>query len=406
MEPPSSSASRATRYDVAIIGAGPVGLALAIALARQGLHTLVVDRRPPLDHDAHVRPQLLVARAGDLAHLRLLGLELDDPCLVSWLASRCEIDLASGRSIRGDVSSSRPALAVPAELGELTAQPPLALIPIGRLQQTLLARARALAVDVRYGCEVVRLRRHARAVSLRCADGGDAQATLAIIVTGAARPLLATIVRGALVSGLPAQHLVGAVFADPGDRGERAHWVRAEVPVPGLAEPARCTLLQTSADAGAGTALLVETRVPGQPTDAECRRGFAAAARALGLAGAPYRVAPAAFTTAATAVPRRCVVGDGRAPVLIAGDAAQTGHVFTGQTCFVNLALALQLAAQLSGARAALQAGDAHAAAIGRALAAYERRSARGAELLARGSRRHYRAHAAGGWALAGVARA
>ena len=38
---------RSTSSDVIIIGAGPIGLAIAIELARAGFETLVVDKRPP-----------------------------------------------------------------------------------------------------------------------------------------------------------------------------------------------------------------------------------------------------------------------------------------------------------------------------------------------------------------------
>ena len=63
-------------FDVAIIGAGPVGLALAIELARQELAVLVIDRRPPPELDPRLRPQLLVAREGDLANLDHLGVDM------------------------------------------------------------------------------------------------------------------------------------------------------------------------------------------------------------------------------------------------------------------------------------------------------------------------------------------
>ena len=49
--PPPINAFGNQEFDVAIIGAGPVGLALAIETARSGLTTLVVDRRPPLTED-------------------------------------------------------------------------------------------------------------------------------------------------------------------------------------------------------------------------------------------------------------------------------------------------------------------------------------------------------------------
>src|SRR5262249_45182384 len=77
--------------DLAIVGAGPVGLALAIELSRLELTTLVVDRRPPPAEDA-LRPQMLVARAGDLAHLARLGVDLD---VVSMLTARCQTDAVS-----------------------------------------------------------------------------------------------------------------------------------------------------------------------------------------------------------------------------------------------------------------------------------------------------------------------
>ena len=102
-------------------------------------------------------------------------------------------------------------------------------------------------------------------------------------------------------------------------------------------------MLQTSTDAGAGTALLVDPQLGADATPAQLHRCFDAAAVTTGLAGAPYVTKPQVFSTVATHVPTRTKIGDGRAPLVIAGDAAQTGHVFTGQTCFVNLALALGL---------------------------------------------------------------
>lgn len=389
-------------YDLAIIGAGPVGLALAIETARAGLSTLVLDRRPPLATDAKVRPQLLVARAGDLAHLARLGVDLEDPRVVSRLHSRCEGDLASGRTIRGVVQG--PRVPEPArDLWALATQPPYALVPIGRLQQALLARAELHGATVAYGCEVTRLRRHARSVSLQCADGTTARAAMVVVATGAARPLIASMVRGVtLVEGVN-RRLIAGLFATAGKHGT---WTRQELPIPGFSEPVRCTVLQTPEEAGAGTALLVDPRIGGTPSVERLHQGFATAARAHGLADAPALLAPMVFTTSATALSRRFLGGDGRAPIVIAGDAAQTGHVFSGQTCFVNVALALGLADQLRTARAALLDRRVNAPELLAALAAYDAQSAAGAGILARNSLRHTTAHPAGAWALAGVARA
>lgn len=389
-------------YDLAIIGAGPVGLALAIETARAGFSTLVLDRRPPLATDAQVRPQLLVARAGDLAHLARLGVDLEDPRVVSRLHSRCEGDLASGYTVRGDVQG--PRVPPPArDLWALASQPPFALVPIGRLQHALLAEAEAHGATVAYGCEVTRLRRHARSVSLRCADGTTARAAMVVIATGAARPLIASILRDVPSLAGVQRRLVAGLFATTGTRGT---WTRQELPIPGFDEPVRCTVLQTPEEAEAGTALLVDPRIEGPPSIERLRQGFATAARAHGLADAPCLAPPIVFTTAATSLSRRFIGGDGRAPIVIAGDAAQTGHVFSGQTCFVNVALALGLADRLREARAALVDRAVNAPVLRHALERYDAESAIGAEILARNSVRHTTTHPAGAWALAGVARA
>lgn len=389
-------------YDVAIIGAGPVGLALAIETSRLGLATLVVDRRPPLAEDAQARPQLLVARAGDLAHLGHLGLPLEDEHLVSRLATRCEGDLASGRSVTGEVRQVRsPERA--RDLWELASQPPLALVPIGRLQSALLAQAQAAGATVAYGCEVTRIRRHAQGVSLTCSDGTSARAAMAVVATGAARPLIAPLLRGATSIEGVQRRIIGGLFAIGATRGR---WVRVELPVRGFDEPVRVTVLQTPNESGAGTALLVDPRVPGTASLDRLHQGFATAAQAHGLEGVPCIVPPRVFTTAATALPHRFIAGDGRAPIAIAGDAAQTGHVFSGQTCFVNVALALGLAAELRKARTALVDRRVNAPELVGALRAYDAQSQIGAQLLARNSARHLGPQPRGTWALAGVASA
>jgi 2-polyprenyl-6-methoxyphenol hydroxylase-like FAD-dependent oxidoreductase len=386
-------------YDVAIIGAGPVGLAMALELSRLGLSTIVLDRRPPLTADAGARPQLLVARAGDLAHLLQLGLDLSDERLVSKLATRCERDLASGQFASRDLRTWETAPEQIGNLWDLTRMPPVALVPIARLQLALLERARAHGAEVHYGCEVTRLRRHARFTSLVTADGASLRATIAIVATGAARALIE---RTTVTTTAP-QRLIAGVFAIGGDRGR---WLRVEVPVPGFSEPVRCTLLQTPTESEAGTAVLVDAQLDDREDDARLHECFAGTARVLGMDGAPFLVAPQVFGTSVTAVSQRIVAGDGRAPVIIAGDAAQTGHVFSGQTCFVNVALALGLADQLKDAKKAVANRSFQAPSLLGALAHYGKASELGARILAQNSLRHQRKHPPGLWALAGVARA
>jgi 2-polyprenyl-6-methoxyphenol hydroxylase-like FAD-dependent oxidoreductase len=380
---------RSTSHDVIIVGAGPIGLAIAIELARAGMDTLVVDRRPPPLEDPQLRSQLLVARRGDLANLAHLGVDIRDPQIVSPLATRCEADLASGRAVRGDVH----ALGVPLrahDLAALAAQPPVALVPIGRLQQALLAVAQAHGATVVYGCEAVKLRRHATAVSLACVDGSSVHGSLAIIATGAARSLIGSL----RAAETPRRQLIAGVFAVG---AKRARWVRVELPV-GDSARARCTLLQTALESKAGTAMLVES-APDVLGDA-----FDTAARVHGLAGAPFLVEPRMFLTAVSAMSKRFVAGDNRGAVVIAGDAAQTGHVFSGQTCFINLALALSLCARLVAVRAAIVESQVMNAALLDALARYDVESQHGAQLLAAASTRHTDMLAPGAWALAGIA--
>ena len=385
-----------SRYDAAIIGAGPVGLALAIELARIDLAVLVVERRPPPDEEAGLRPQLLVARPGDLANLESLGLDTGDPELVSGLATRCEGDVASGRFARGIVQTADFATIGPTDLRTLASQRPIGLVPIGRLQRALLDRARLHGIDVVYDCEVGKLRRHASAISLACTDGTSVVASIAIIATGAARALIAP--TKATATSSPSRRMIGGVFATS---GPLARWIRLELPI--AHGTARATVLETTAATGAGTAILVDVPVDNRD-DAILHEGFAAAAHHQGLDGERFVSAPSVFATSITTVSHRFIGGDDRAPIAIAGDAAQTGHVFTGQTCFVNLALARGLAGNLRHARAAIVDGRSNDPALVNALAHYDRQSRLGAEILAQRSERHVIHHPMGHWALAGVA--
>jgi 2-polyprenyl-6-methoxyphenol hydroxylase-like FAD-dependent oxidoreductase len=365
---------------------------LAIELARFDLSVLLVDRRPPLAQDAKVRPQLLVARAGDLANLEHLGVDLD---IVTMLRTRVETDLASGTVVHGDVTPD--AIAPAQDLWTLASQRPLALLTIGDLQQALLDRAQARGVCVRYGATVTRLRRHARDVSLAFADGSFARATIAIIATGAARSLVDTL-RGFASTQTAEAKMIAGLYRG----GDRGRWVRVEVPVSGFDRHSRCTMLQSHDE----TAILVDPQLAANATPEQFHHCFDTAARVHGLEGAQFLVEPQIFSTAVTAMQRRFIGLDGRAPIVIAGDAAQTGHVFSGQTCFVNLALAMRLAEELRGARKAIADRKVNDPTLARALGRYNGQSEIGSAILAQNSARHYAAHQPGGWALAGVARA
>lgn len=382
-------------YDIAIVGAGPVGLAVAVELARRDIAVVVLDRRPPLGDDPGARPQLLVARAGDLAHLAQLGIELADRAVISPLSTRTERDFASGVIVAGELRSDETLPTPVTTLWELSRQRPIALVPIARLQQALVQQAIAAGASVFYDTEAIRVRRHARAVSIRyrrLGHTGSLRATVAIIATGAP-PVKASATR----------RLIAGVFAIAGDR---ARWVRAELPLAGFAQPIRCTMLQTSVATAAGTAMLIDPQLAPDAPAEQLHAAYRATAHALELAGAPELAAPQLFTTGVSAIEQRYAGGDGRAPLVIAGDAAQTGHVFSGQTCFVNLTLGLRLGSELARAKAALTDRAVAAPALLGALARYQQASQIGAAILAAASQRHHQALPPGAWALAGIARA
>ena len=351
--------------DVAIIGAGPVGLAMAIELSRRVDSVVIVDRRPPPELDT-LRPQMLVARPGDLANLKRLGVDLS---VTSILTKRCENDpVTSDLACRTLPAMAKPARAI--DLAELASQSPVALVPIGRLQQALLVIARLRRVDVIYDFDAVRLRRHARNTTINSAGGATIRAKLVVIATGAARAL----VREPAMVGA-SQRMIAGVFA----WGVASTWTRFDVAVRGFARPALATVLQTPST---GTAVIVGTPVT-TPSDEQLHSCFATAAVERALGGAPLLAPPRPFVTTVSSVARRVLANDGRAPVVIAGDAAQTGHVFTGQTCFINIALAMELCRDLGDFTR-----DSQKAHVKWALSRYERASDVGAAILARASTR------------------
>src|SRR5204863_7022983 len=99
--PCSSSASaprprvpmRRVEVPVLIVGAGPVGMTAAILLARQGIESLVVDRRPgphraPQAHVVNPRSLEIFRSAGlDRETLRRLATPRDDGSHVSWVTT-------------------------------------------------------------------------------------------------------------------------------------------------------------------------------------------------------------------------------------------------------------------------------------------------------------------------------
>jgi putative polyketide hydroxylase len=89
-------------FEVAIVGAGPAGLAAGIALGRYGVNALVVDRRPAPSS----LPRATVASTGTMELLRRWGLETpvrERSIDVEWRAWSCSSLAAAGEGMPVDV---------------------------------------------------------------------------------------------------------------------------------------------------------------------------------------------------------------------------------------------------------------------------------------------------------------
>src|SRR5919201_2782267 len=145
--------------DVAIIGAGPGGLAAAVTLGSYGVSTLVLERRP--SHST--LPKATVASTGTMELLRRFGLEgraWERALDVEWQAWECETlaEADRGRALEvGLPTREQSALLSPTRP---------ALLPQDELEPLLEEQVRSLpSVRVERGFEVTSLRQvHARYV--------------------------------------------------------------------------------------------------------------------------------------------------------------------------------------------------------------------------------------------------
>jgi len=115
-------------------------------------------------------------------------------------------------------------------------------------------------------------------------------------------------------------------------------------------------------------------------------------------------VEPRTFATQVASARARVLARDNRAPLVVVGDAAQTGHVFTGLNCFVNMWLARDFTGSMRGAAAcAISGGNFGSRELLSVLERYETQADRGARVLEEASKSHY---ASPGWVFDGVASA
>jgi flavin-dependent dehydrogenase len=296
--------------DAIVVGAGPAGLATAIACAARGLDVLVLERRQgPLDKACG---EGLLPRAVEA--LDALGaLALVDP------SDRAPF--AAIRWIQEDGSAAEARLPAPGGLG----------VRRLALSAALLGRAYAVGAEVREGCEVLGHRREEGRVVV-ATGGGEASARLLVAADGLASPIRAREGLDVPARG-PRRFGLRRHFALPpwGDAVE-VHFARgAEAYV----TPAGRTRV--------GVAFLFEGEAPGG-FDALLARFPALAAR---LAGAPFDSRPAGAGPLARAA--RARVAD---RLVLAGDAGGYVDAITGEGLSLAFEGAQALGAALPGALA------------------------------------------------------
>jgi 2-polyprenyl-6-methoxyphenol hydroxylase-like FAD-dependent oxidoreductase len=172
-------------YDVAIVGAGPVGLTAALLAAKAGLRTALIERRAaPIGYPAgHVLNQrsLEIWRqiAPDLeASIRNDSASLEQLRLIVWCASLAGTELARIRLIPQD----------PAEMAELLSQSPSRQLhyPQSRLEAQLWRAVEAIpSIDFHKGTKVGQVSQDGGQVTIDTEGAGRLTARYCLAADGA-----------------------------------------------------------------------------------------------------------------------------------------------------------------------------------------------------------------------------
>ncbi|MDA0184136.1 FAD-dependent monooxygenase, partial [Solirubrobacter phytolaccae] len=157
--------------DVLIVGAGPVGSALAIELGVRGVRPLVVERRATLPPPTDVRARNLSIRTMEAARRWGVAeaLRAARPLPPGWHRGMLAVTRVAGHELLPPVGAGRELWAPSAPWATIGAEPPIDL-PQYRFLRVVRERAAALGARFVLGVEVTDLRPDATGVTVRVGD--------------------------------------------------------------------------------------------------------------------------------------------------------------------------------------------------------------------------------------------
>jgi 2-polyprenyl-6-methoxyphenol hydroxylase-like FAD-dependent oxidoreductase len=171
---------------VIIVGAGPVGLTLAIDLGRRGLQCILIEQKPapqflPKMERCNARTMEIYRRMGLAQKIRAAGFPREAPMDVFIITSLTEPPLLhlpypSVAQAQAEIAACHDGT-MPLE--------PYQLISQYTLEPLLKAVAESIPnVDVRFGCEFISFQQNGGAVTARVQSGGATQELYALYLAG------------------------------------------------------------------------------------------------------------------------------------------------------------------------------------------------------------------------------